>query len=90
MKKEFPNIVSYNRFVELQKSALLPLCYLSQLFKGEEICMYFVGSTPIEVCHIKATNRNKTFFKNLALESKSIMDTFMALSCILLSMIRVK
>ncbi|WP_197456252.1 hypothetical protein [Francisella hispaniensis] len=25
MKKEFPKFVSYNRFVELQKSALLPL-----------------------------------------------------------------
>ncbi len=75
MKKEFPKTVSYNRFVELQKSALLPLCYLSQLFKGEETGIYFVDSTPIEVCHIKRANRNKTF-KNLALKSKSTMGYF--------------
>ena len=48
MKKEFPKTVSYNRFVELQKSALLPLCYLSQLFRGEKTGIYFVDSTPIE------------------------------------------
>ena len=75
MKKEFPNTVSYNRFVELQKSVLLPLCYLSQMFKGEKTGIYFVDSTPIEVCHIKRANRNKTF-KNLALKSKSTMGYF--------------
>lgn len=75
MKKEFPKTVSYNRFVELQKSALLPLCYLSQLFKGEKKGIYFVDSTPIEVCHIKRANRNKTF-KDLALKSKSTMGYF--------------
>ena len=32
----FPNLVSYNRFVELQKSVLIPLCYLLQALKGEE------------------------------------------------------
>lgn len=75
MKKEFPKTVSYNRFVELQKSALLPLCYLSQLFKGEKTGIYFVDSTQIEVCHIKRANRNKTF-KDLALKSKSTMGYF--------------
>lgn len=63
MKKEFPNLVSYNMFVELQKSVLLPQCYLFQLFKGEKTV---VDSRPIEVCHIKRANRNKAF-KNLAL-----------------------
>ena len=55
----FPGLVSYNRFVELQKSVLIPLCYLLQALKGEETGIYFIDSTPLKACHIKREKQNK-------------------------------
>ncbi len=34
LRAEFPQLVSDNRFVELQKSVLLPLCYYLQSRQG--------------------------------------------------------
>ena len=75
LQSAFPKTVSYNRFVELQKSALIPLCFLMQLFKGEKTGIYFIDSTVIKVCHIKREKQNKVF-KGLAKKSKSTMGWF--------------
>lgn len=75
MKDVFPNTVSYNRFVELQQSVLIPLCFLIQLFRGEETGIYFIDSTVIKVCHIKREKQNKVF-KGLAKKSKSTMGWY--------------
>ena len=50
-KKAFPNLVSYNRFVELMPWSLMLLCCFSNTCKGEVTGISFVDSTPIEVCH---------------------------------------
>lgn len=71
----FPGLVSYNRFVELQKSVLIPLCYLLQTLKGEETGIYFIDSTPLKACHIKREKRNK-MFESMAEKSKSTMGWF--------------
>ncbi len=61
-KKEFPNLVSYNRFVELQKNAILPmLCFLMMRRTGDCTGISFVDSTRLKVCHNKRINSNKVF-----------------------------
>jgi len=76
LKKEFPNLVSYNRFVELMKTVLVPLVaflQLKRLVKSDEIT--FVDSTKIKVCHNKRIKANRTF-KGIAEIGKSTMGWF--------------
>ncbi len=71
----FPKLVSYERFVTLKKSILVPLCFFLQSFKGEQTGIYFVDSTLIKVCHIKRERQNKVF-KGIAEKSKSTIGWF--------------
>jgi len=75
MQDAFPDRVSYNRFVELKKSALVPLYFLMQMLRGEQTGIYFIDSTPIKVCHIKREKQNKVF-KGLAKKSSSTTGWF--------------
>ncbi len=75
LKFYFPGLLSYQRFVALLKSILIPLCYLLQLFKGEKTGIYFVDSTILRVCHVKRAKRNK-IFKDLAKKAKSTMGWY--------------
>jgi hypothetical protein len=75
LKHLFPNYVSYSRFIQLQKSFLVPLYYLSQALKGEQTGVYFIDSTTLKVCHIKREKQNKVF-KNIAKKSKSTMGWY--------------
>ena len=69
-RKDFPNLVSYNRFVELMPSIVVPLgCYLSAN-RGESTGIYFVDSTKIAVCKSKRIGRNRVF-KGLAQTGKT-------------------
>lgn len=61
LKHFFPQLVNYNRFIELIKTIMLPLCFLMQSLTGEKTGIYFVDSTPIKVCHIKREKQNKVF-----------------------------
>jgi len=62
MKNEFPQTVSYNRFVELQKKAIVPLgIFLKTLALGKCTGISFIDSTPLRVCHIKREKQHKTF-----------------------------
>lgn len=40
--KEFPQLVSYNRFVELTKNVIIPLCFFAQLLTGKKTGIYFI------------------------------------------------
>lgn len=74
-KKDFPKLVSYNRFLELQQSILIDLAsYLSSAFKKQS-GLYFIDSTSLKVCHNRRINRNKVF-KSLAERGKSTMGWF--------------
>jgi hypothetical protein len=56
MKNEFPQTVSYNRFVELQKKAIVPLgIFLKTLALGKCTGISFIDSTTLRVCHIILT-----------------------------------
>jgi len=74
-RKDFPNAVSYNRFVELMKRLFLPLNMLLHLLFGEENGIYFIDSTTIKACDNKRRYRNKVF-AGLAKSSKSSMGYF--------------
>lgn len=61
LRHAFPHRVSYTRFVELQREALLPLClYLKSRYGG---CsgISFIDSTPLAVCHNRRILSHRTF-----------------------------
>ena len=76
MQAEFPKTVSYNRFVELSQSVLMPMAiFLKTCCLGTCSGISFVDSTPIRACHNKRIKRNKVF-KGIAEVGKSTMGWF--------------
>ena len=76
LKSYFPKLVSYNRFIELIPSVLIPLIgflKFKRLVTSNEIT--FIDSTKIAVCHNKRIKRNRTF-KGMAEIGKSTMGWF--------------
>lgn len=60
-RAEFPNLVSYSRFVALTPEALIPLCaYLSSLF-GRCSGISFIDATKLAVCHNARIEQHKVF-----------------------------
>jgi hypothetical protein len=71
----FPKLPSYQRFVELIPSCLLPLCiYLKHCF-GQCSGIGFVDSTALKVCHNRRIYRHKVF-QDLAGRGKTSVDWF--------------
>lgn len=58
---EFPNLVSYTRFVEFIPSALLPLYAYLRHCMGAWTGISFVDSTDLTVCHNKRISQHKVF-----------------------------
>lgn len=76
MQSEFPQTISYNRFVERSQSVLMPLSiFLKTVRLGTCTGISFVDSTPIKVCNNKRIKRNKVF-KDIAQVGKSTMGWF--------------
>jgi len=76
LKKEFPNTVSYNRFVELMQANMLPLTlYMKTCCLGQCTGISFIDSTPIRACKTKRITQNKVF-KDIATIGKSTMGWF--------------
>ena len=76
MKDYFPHTVSYNRFVELMQSALLPMAiFLKTVCLGKCTGISFIDSTPLRVCHIKREKIHKTF-KGIAVKGHSTIGWF--------------
>lgn len=76
LQQEFPDSISYNRFVELQPRVIAPfLMFLKLLCFGKCTGISFVDSTPIRVCNNKRIKRNKVF-KDTAQVGKSTMGWF--------------
>lgn len=71
----FPKLLSYNRFVELMPSILMPLCFFIHAQNKEKTGVYFVDATTIDVCHSKRANSNRVF-KGIAEKSKSTMGWY--------------
>lgn len=76
LSADFPDLVSYNRFVELQGRVFVPLVlFLKLLCFGECTGITYVDSTKISVCHNKRISTHKVF-KGLAERGKSSMGWF--------------
>jgi transposase len=75
LRDEFPDLVSYNRFVELMPQALVPLCYYLQTRKGQSVGVAFIDSLPIAVCHNRRIPSHKVFAQ-VAERGKSSVDWF--------------
>ena len=73
--KEFPKLVSYNRFVELMPRVLAPLCVYLHQRKGKVTGISFIDSTPLAVCDNKRIFSHKVF-DGIAQRSKSSMGWF--------------
>jgi hypothetical protein len=71
----FPRLVSYNRFVELMPSALVPLCGYLQSRKGECSGISFIDSTSLKVCHNRRIHSHKVF-AGCAQRGKTSVDWF--------------
>lgn len=76
LKKAFPGLVSYNRFVELQQQTVVPLMFFAKIH-GTKKCsgISFIDSFPLKACHTRRESSHKTF-KNIARKGKTSVGWF--------------
>ena len=75
LRRYFPSMPCYERFVALQPSVLLPLlCFLLSRL-GQRTGIYYIDSTALAVCHNRRIGRHKTF-AGLAARGKTSMGWF--------------
>ena len=76
LQAEFPDLVSYSRFVRLMQRVGIPLyAYLRVCGLGRCTGISFVDSTPLKVCHNRRIERHRVF-AGLADRGKSSMGWF--------------
>lgn len=75
LKDLFPQLVSYNRFVELMPRVLVHLVWFSQAILAPCTGISFVDSTVLKVCHNKRIFNHKVF-KGIAKKGRSTMGWF--------------
>ena len=75
LRGEFPNLVSYSRFVELIPLALWPLCHYLKSRLGPVTGITFIDATPLPVCHNRRIGRHKVF-DGLAARGKTSVGWF--------------
>ena len=75
LRSEFPDLVSYTRFVELIPSALPAMCLYLHVRFGQRTGVAFIDSTPLSVCHNKRIGRHRVFAE-VARRGKSSMGWF--------------
>ena len=72
----FPKVVSYNRFVELEKQVTVPLAlFIKKVLLGKCTGISFVDSTPLRVCRNQRIHIHKVF-KGIAQRGKCSMGWF--------------
>ena len=72
---EFPNLLSYNRFVALIPTALMPMCIDLHPRRGEDTGIAFIDATSLVVCHHRRIHRHNVF-KKVARRGKTSMGGF--------------
>ena len=75
LRPEFPGLVSYNRFVELTPTVIIPLIACLQQRQGRCTSIAFVDATAIRVCHNKRIPRHRVF-AGIAARGKTTMGWF--------------
>lgn len=74
-KKEFPNLLSYTRLVELIPLTVQPLYILALSLTGKQTGKYYVDSTKLQVCDNLRIRSHKVF-KDIAKRGKSSTGWF--------------
>lgn len=74
--KEFPGLVSCNRFTELVSQSTIPLELLARCCRGRETGTYLIDSTPLPVCHLMRRYQHRVF-KQTAESGKTITGWFL-------------
>lgn len=87
LNPEFPDLVSYNRFVELTLTLIIPLLAYHQQCQGTCSGIFFVDATTIKVCHNRRILHHKVF-ADLAERVKPQLAGSMILNSIWLSATR--
>lgn len=77
-KNYFPNLPSYQRFVELIHRARLPLTLFTQFKSGKKTGIYSIDGSGLPVCHLQRSRRNKVF-KEIAQYSRTSVGWFFGL-----------
>ncbi len=75
LRSDFPNLVSYNRFLELMSEANTPLVALLVGLLASPTTANYIDSTKLVVCHNRRIRRHKVF-RGLAARGKSSMGWF--------------
>lgn len=75
LQREFPNAVSYQRFVELMPSTVGPLCAYLQTCFGHCTGISFVDSTALAVCDNRRIPNHRVF-RGLAQRGKTSLGWF--------------
>lgn len=71
----FPQRLSYNRFVAVIPTALVPLCVYLQTRKGQATGIAFIDATSLVVCHNRRIQSHKVF-KQVARRGKTSVGWF--------------
>src|SRR5215470_3658815 len=61
LRRYFPAMPCYERFVALQPSVLIPLLGFLRSHLGHRTGIYYIDSTALAVCHNRRIGRHKTF-----------------------------
>lgn len=75
LHREFPQAVSYHRFVELMPSTIGPLCAYLQTCLGACTGLSFIDSTSLAVCHNRRIHQHRVF-RALAQRGKTSLGWF--------------
>ena len=76
LRKAFPQLVSYSRFVELMKGSFIPLLlYLKTKRSGKLTGISFIDSTSLRVCNNRRILSHKVF-EGIALRGQTSMGWF--------------
>jgi hypothetical protein len=72
LRKEFPGLISYSRFVQLMPRFMMPMAMFLKTSFGKCTGISIIDSTSINVCHNRRIIRNKVF-SGLAERGKTTM-----------------
>ena len=68
----FPELPSYQRFIELIPRALFPLTVFAYHHGGDRRGIYYIDSSCLPVCHLRRQKRHKTFKKSAQFGKTSV------------------
>lgn len=74
-RDKFPNLLSYNRFIALIPTALMPMCIYLHTRRGEDTGIAFLDATSLVVCNNRRIHSHQVF-KKVARRGKTSMGWF--------------